>query len=262
MNWLVRLLFPSPLSFGGSGGGDSGGNMQADEARKSALRSKIDAMYGIAPGGTPAAPAKQQAGRFGVPVESDAAVGPVDDNSSVASDAAKQMAADRTNVSDATRGYYTDQLARSFGGAERNARFRLARQGLMGGSADVDTHSELQTDENLGATRIDQASRAAAASLDQQREQERLNAISLVNSGAGESAVASAQSGLKNSLANVTSAQRANLFGDLFTAGANSYTASNQDAALAAMLGRYNQQLSYFGNSSGGSAGRITPSGG
>jgi hypothetical protein len=60
-------------------------------------------------------------------------------------------------VSDATRGYYTDQLTRAFGGAERNNRFALARQGLMGGSQDVDSNAQLQTDENLGATRIDQA---------------------------------------------------------------------------------------------------------
>src|SRR4051812_30667442 len=116
---------------GGGGGSDnSGAQMQQDEARKSALRSKIDAMYGITSTGTPAAQPKQQVGRFGGPVEADTTADqPVDDNAKTAQDAAAAMDADRKNVSDATRGYYTDQLARSFGGAERNARFQLARQG-------------------------------------------------------------------------------------------------------------------------------------
>jgi hypothetical protein len=177
-------------------------------------------------------------------------------------DAASQMDAERKQVSDATRGYYTDQLTRAFGGAERNNRFALARQGLMGGSQDVDSNAQLQTDENLGATRIDQASRGAAASLDQQREQERLNAISLVNSGAGESAVAAAQAGLHNSLQNVSTANRASLFNDLFTNGADAYSAQAQNAALAAQLGRYQQSLSYFYPTGSSSSGRITPSGG
>jgi hypothetical protein len=211
--------------------GDGGGTNAADEeARKAALRAKIDTLYGIG-------------------------------DSDEAKAAAAQMSADKTGVSDATRGYYTDQLSRSFNSSERNNRFRLARQGLMGGSADIDSNAELSTDRNLGATRIDEAARRSAADLDTQREQERLNSISLVNAGAGQSAVSSAQSGLKNSLANVSNASKANLFGDLFTSAADSYTAGAQNDALAQMMSRYNQQLSSYFPSNRTTSGRVTPGG-
>jgi hypothetical protein len=135
MNWLLRLLFPAPLYFGGGGGGDGGaGQQQADEARKSALRSKIDAMYGIGPSGARPTPHQfQTMGSVGSSVE-------VADTSSTEAPAfdetrrpppmrQRRWRAERNQVSDATRGYYTDQLTRAFGGAERNNRFALARQG-------------------------------------------------------------------------------------------------------------------------------------
>lgn len=215
--------------FGIGGGSDSGSGSgdaaAAEEARKDALRRRIDTLYGIG-----------------------------DDA------AAKQLADERTQVSDSTRSYYADQLARSFGSAERNNRFNLARQGLLGGSANVDTNTELETDRTLGATRIDQAARAAAASLDAQREQERMGAIGLVNSGAGESAVSSAQAGLRNSLNQVSNTNKANLFGDLFSTGADAFASQNANAANAAMLARFQQQLgAYFPTKSSG--GTVTPSG-
>lgn len=303
MNWLLRLLFPAPLYIGGGGGGGfdladplnlGGGNPQfnkvkqlavdplhlfykppsgpgdpagdaarADEARKDALRSRIDKLYGIAPqtpvygkapdisGGGPIA--RMVSKVAGAPI-----VGYQDDPEAAA--AKQQMDAERTQVSDATRGYYTDQLSRSFGAAERNTRFNLARQGLMGGSADVDANRELQTDEGLGATRIDQAARQSASQLDAQREQERLNAISLVNGGAGEDAVLSAQAGLKNSLANVSSQNHAALFNDLFASGADAFASQNYNAALAAQAGRYSPGLAYFYPNTT-NAGRVTASG-
>jgi hypothetical protein len=116
----------------------------------------------------------------------------------------------------------------------------------MGGSADVDANRELQTDQNLGATRIDEAARRAVAQLQTQREQERLNATNLVNAGAGEDAVISAQAGLKNSLDNVSTAQKANLFGDLFSTGADAFASQNYNQALAAQLARYQSSLGAF----------------
>lgn len=198
---------------------------QDDERNKAALRDQIDKLYGI---GDP--------------------------------NAAAQMEADKSQVSAATSGYYGDQLTRSVAAAERNNRFNLARQGLSGGSQDASSNAELQTDQVLGTTRIDQAARAAAASLAAQRENERLNATSLVNAGAGTKAVDSAQLGLKSSLDNVNNQQRVNLTGDLFSGFADNYAMNNVNNANAALLARYQSQLgSFFPTKSTG--GTVTPSG-
>lgn len=263
MNLLRWILCPPFMVFRTSadnGGGDGGAaaQAQADEARKASLRSKIDALYGVSSKVPIYGDAPTSGGPFLRAFAQKPVVGYQDDP--VASDAAKKMQADDTSVSDATRSYYGDQLNRSFGAAERNARFRLARQGLLGGSSDVDTKAELETDRTLGATRIDQAARSSAASLDAQREGERMNAINLVNAGAGESAVASAQAGLRNSLNTAQSSQKANLFGDLFSAGADSYSNAQNNDALMAMLGRYQQQLGSYFPTSSTSSGRVTPS--
>lgn len=196
-----------------------------DEARKAQLRAQIDKLYGI---GDP--------------------------------NAAAQMQADQTQVSDATSSFYGDQLARTAAAAERNNRFNLARQGLSGGSQDATSNADLQTDQALGATRIDQAARSAAASLAAQRENERLSANALVNAGAGTQAVNSAQEGLKSSLNNANNQQRGDLTGDLFTSFADNYASQNANSANAALLARYQQQLgAFFPTKSAG--GTVTPSG-
>lgn len=263
MNLLRWILFPLVLRLGGDSGGGGGSNAEADEARKDVLRRRIDSLYGVAPSGArPSAHDSSGSGfRFGPSADAVQQQGAAfDADAAQATDAAKQMDAERAGVSDSTRSYYSDQLARSFGSAERNNRFNLARQGLLGGSANVDSNAELETDRTLGATRIDEAARRAAASLDTQREQERMNAIGLVNSGAGESAVSSAQAGLRNSLNQVSNTQKTNLFGDLFSTGADAFASSNANAANAAMLARFQQQLGAFfpTRSSGGT---VTPSG-
>lgn len=170
------------------------------------------------------------------------------------------MEGEKTKLAEATRGHYADQLSRAHEKAERNARFNLARRSVLGGSSEIDTMSELSTDRNLGATRVDDAVRRAVAGLESAREQERLNAIQLVNSGAGDSAVSAAQRGLQNSFENQASAQRVDLTSDLFTAGANSLTASNlvdRDALLAARL---RDRTAAFVNAGRTSSGRVTPS--
>jgi hypothetical protein len=209
---------------GGGGGGDSSGEaMAAEEARKAALRAKIDAFYGI---GDP--------------------------------NAAAQLAAENAKIGDSTRAYYTDQLGERFGEAERSKRFALARKGQLGGSVQVDEMGELAKDRDMGATRIDDAVRSAVANLSTQRERERLNAINLVNSGAGDSAVTAAHTGLRNAFDNVSSQQKTDLFGDILETTAGGMAGANNEAAL---LSRYRNQLSSFFPSSSGKSGRITPLG-
>lgn len=175
-------------------------------------------------------------------------------------DAKAQLDSESKTVEDSTRAYYTDQLNRAFPKAERTNRFALARQGLLGGSADAESTGELTTDRNLGATRIDEAVRKAVAGLTSQREEQRLQGINLVNAGVGQSAVESAAAGLKGAFTNANNQSRTDLFGDLFSTAADSASASNASTQNQALLARYQQQLkTYFPSGSSG-GGRVTPS--
>lgn len=235
MNLIKWILFPGVMlcpRIGGDdgGGGGSGDNSAAEEARKAELRKRIDVLYGV------------------------------DESDPEALAARQAMDAENTTLGDSTRAYHTDQLGRTYTKAERDTRFKLARQGLLGGSEDVYQQGEVKSDRDLGATRVDQAVRGAVAGLKNQREQERLNAVNLVNSGAGDSAVSAAQAGLRNSFDVANSAQRQNLFADLF-ANASDAVASGVNADReAALLGRYKSRLATFFPNPGSSSGRVTPS--
>ena len=255
------------------GGGNAGANQEEEERRKSALRARIDALYGISSTEPLIEKAKGGGGLLGLGTGGGGLFNSklVDDlnqqtaaqNSSAATtsaDAATSMEAEKTKLADATRGYYTDELGDQYAKAERNTRFKLARQGLLGGSEDVYQQGDVREDRDMGATRVDESVRRAIASLTGQREQERLNAINLVNAGAGDSAVSAAQAGLRNSFENVASQQKADIFGDLFTGSADAVTGNNLAAQQAAQLGLYRDRLSTFFPTRSTSSGRVTPS--
>lgn len=256
---------------------------QEEEARKRALRARINRFYGIgeqvpvygaATARTVEEPAKWvedpslgfegQGGGYwqpgGTRVETvpGQAIGYQDDPEAAAATAA--MDAENTALADATRAYYTDDLGRQYQKAERNTRFKLARQGLLGGSQDVDQNAELRSDRDLGATRIDQAVRSAVNGLVTQREQERQNAISLVNAGSGEDAVQSASRGLASALSTAQAQEKQNLFTDLFAGAADSMAGINALENQNALLARYKNQLATFFPTSGrsSSTGRVT----
>lgn len=237
---------------------DAAARAAEEEARKEALRQRINRMYGI---GTPSTGTRQvatdQLDELGAPVLRNESF-TVPDAEADAAQAAMQ--AENTKLADATRSYYTDQLGRSSGKAERETRFSLARKGLLGGSEEVFQQGEVKQDRDLGATRVDDAVRRAIAGLTGQREQERLNAINLVNAGSGESAVGAAQAGLRNSFENQSSQQRADIFNDLFAGAADAKTASNLQAQEALMANRYRDRLGAFYNSGRSTSGRVTPS--
>lgn len=190
---------------------------QQEEARKQGVRTQIDQMYGIGNDTAKAALDKEGA-----------------------------------TVGDATRSYYTDALNRAFAKAERNTRFNLARAGQLGSSEFASQQGEVASDRDLGATRIDEAVRKAVASLQTQREGERLNAIGLVNAGVGDQAIDAAGSGLRTSLSNASNQNKADIFGDLFANSADAMSSQNANSANAALLARYKQQLGTTFPTSGG----------
>ncbi len=300
LKWILFPSVMLTPRFGGDeGGGDTAGdNAKAEEERKTTLRRRIDRLYGVADT-TPqtvtetVAADAPDAQRYRMIDNGEAGVQYVAENSPAAtfvraadgsyvpagagatttrtrtvtpdSDpeaqaAAAQMEAENTRLADATRAYHTDQLGREYQKAERDTRFRLARSGLLGGSEDIYQQGDVRSDRDLGATRVDQAVRSAVAGLKTQRENERLNAINLVNSGAGDSAVSSAQAGLRNSFDVANSQQRANLFGDLFQNAVDANAAAGAAAQNAALAERYKTKLATFFPNGSSSSGRITPS--
>lgn len=260
MNWLWKWLLAPPIFYTGGGqGGGSGDNQAAEEARKSALRRQIDSFYGY----SDAAPATPKPGEDGwfANVRSQLANGPPppDTTDQTAADARTAMDAENTQLGGATRSYYTDQLKRQYDIAERNQRFQLARQGLLGGSPESDTQAEISSARDLGATRVDDAVTQAITGLKTQREQERLNAINLVNAGGGESAVSAAQAGLRNAFASRASASKADLFGDLFATSAQGIADARTNQANLAFLNNLRNSpglSSFFAQPASG--GRVT----
>lgn len=170
-----------------------------------------------------------------------------------------QMQAEDEKVGSANRDYYTDQLGRAFVKAERNTRFNLARSGLLGSSEDSAQQGEVRSDRDLGATRIDEATRRAVTGLHGAREDARLKGIGLINAGAGDEGVRSASAGLKQSFDTALNAQKADLTSDLFANAVDAYTAQNTNAANRALLARYQQGLGASFSNSGTSSGRVTP---
>lgn len=273
MTRLLRWILFGPLAMpriGDDGGGGGGTNSEAEEARKAELRARIDRLYGV--GGTsPKTRKVQQVLDEQQPDASGSGVNvlrsvrdveiPVDTSAfdAEADAAARAMAGEETKLGDATRSYYTDDLGDKYQEAERKKRFALARQGLLGGSEEVNQQGDLRSDRDLGATRVDEAVRRAVTQLRTQREQERLSAVNLVNSGAGDSAVSAAQAGLRNSLDTVSNAQKADLFGDLFTGAADGLSNASAAEREAALASRYRDRLSSFFPTRSTSSGRVTP---
>lgn len=262
LKWILNPAGMFTLQVGGGGGGGDGGaaERKQEEERKAALRARIDKLYGIA-----TREKVQGMVPFKMPILGKVKMIPgwVEKGGAEAEAAVARQAMENENtqLAEATRGYYADQLGDDYQEAERNTRFKLARQGLLGSSEEVGQLGEVQQDRDLGATRVDEAVRRAIATLTSQREQERLNAINLVNSGAGESAVSAASAGLRNSFESVASQQKADIFGDLFSNTADAFTAGNVADQQAALLSRYRDKLSsFFPNRGSTTSGRVTPS--
>lgn len=180
IKWYLSLFM---LCIGGGGGGGSSQaarQQEAEEARKSALRDKINALYGVG-GASP-----------------------------------QNFMDEEAEISKGLRDYYGDEQKKAYERAERQMRFGAANTGNIGSTTYADAESELAEKNRLGSTRIEEAVQRAINGLRGSRESTRLNAINLVNAGSGEDAVQSAMSGLRGVLDTAKSANRENLTSDLF----------------------------------------------
>jgi len=254
---------------GGDGGDEIAQRQKQEEAKRAELRSRVNALYGIRPDASGIDRGKFTTEEILTTTSGEQLpllIGKLDQagydaalagSYKGADEAAAQLAKEESDLSSATRDYYTDRLTREGQQAERKNRFALANRGLSRGSVDIDTGAELARARGEGATRIEDEVTNTLANLRNQREAERQNTVQLIQSGVGEDAVAAAGAGLRRAYDTVRGQQKADLTGDLFTTFSSQPQYTYDPTLLAAE--RYKQRLSsFYPSSTGGSAGRIT----
>ncbi len=126
--------------------------------------------------------------------------------------------------------------------AERSNRFALARTGLLGGSVDVDSNTELNRRTNEGLLRAGGIADQAAADLRAADEKTRSNLISMAQSGIDTGTASQmALQGLKVNADSVAQQRSGSSIGNLFNDLSQAYLANQVNAGRATGAG-YGQQ--------------------
>ena len=127
-----------------------------------------------------------------------------------------------------------DEVNRQAAEAERANRFALARAGLLGGSADVESVGDINDRTNKGLLRAQGIADDSAASLKTRDENTRQSLLSLANQGIDANAASTmATNQLNSNLSGAASDKAAASVGSLFNDMAQAYltgTAANQAA--------------------------------
>lgn len=152
----------------------------------------------------------------------------------------------RQGLYDEQRAAVTDlnrrDVDRQFLDAERANRFGLARAGLSGGSADIDSNAELQRRTNEGLIKAAGIGDQAAADLQTSDERTRQNLISMAQSGIDTGqAQQMALSQLDANSANAASARSGATVGNLFGDLAQAYLYGQQQQGARAGAAPYQQ---------------------
>lgn len=153
---------------------------------------------------------------------------------------------DRKGLYDEQRQAVTDlnrrDVDRQFQDAERANRFGLARAGLSGGSADIDSNAELTRRTNEGLIKAAGIGDQAAADLQTSDERTRQNLISMAQSGIDTGQAAQmALSQLDANSANAASARSGATVGNLFGDLAQAYLYGQQQQGARAGAAPYQQ---------------------
>jgi len=128
--------------------------------------------------------------------------------------------------------YYNTQVNDQEGVNARNLKFAMARSGLTGGSAAVDSNTQLQKDYSRALLQASQQAQAGKAALQQSDTAAKNQQISLAEQGDYTGAIPSQIA--QTQQANLGAAQNygnANALGNLFSGTANIY--SNEQTAAA-----------------------------
>lgn len=137
---------------------------------------------------------------------------------------------------DAVYDLNTQEVERQAEQMERANRFALARNGLLGGSVDVDSATELNRRTNEGLAKAGGIADAAMSDLMSADENTRSNLVSMATAGTDATTAAQlASSGLKQNMESAAADKAVASVGDLFGSLANAYLFQN--------LGKYAQGL-------------------
>lgn len=154
------------------------------------------------------------------------------------------------NQRDAVYNLNTQEVNRQHQEAERANRFAMARNGLLGGSVDIDSNAELDRRTNEGLAKAGGIADAAMADLQNADENTRSNLVSMATAGTDSTTAAQlAASGLKQNADAAKSDAAAASVGQLFNDIGNAYLYQN--------LSKYAQALGKqypYAYSSGGTA--------
>ena len=144
--------------------------------------------------------------------------------------------------------------------AERGNRFGLARSGLAGGSADVDSVADINRRTNEGLLRAGGIADQSAADLRAADEGTRSNLISMAQSGIDTgSAATMALNGLKVNADSVAAQRSGSSVGSLFNDMSQAYLVNQQRQGMNTGMQPYGSQ--YFGvsNPRQGNSGTVQP---
>lgn len=155
----------------------------------------------------------------------------------------------------ASRQLYDTELGRQQQIAGRNLKFALARNGQTGGSVAADQGNELGREMAQGTIQAEQKAQGDLSKLQSQDQAERLQMISLAQSGAdiGSGATQTADA-LRSNLGAAMSGQTADTLGDVFGNVTKDYT-NFQNAAMT-RKGVNNATQNIYGNQSGQATGK------
>ena len=138
---------------------------------------------------------------------------------------------------DAVYALNTKEVERQAAEAERANRFAMARNGLLGGSVDVDSNAELNRRTNEGLAQAGGIADAAMADLQAADENARNNLVSMANAGTDATTAAQLSTNALKQNADAATADKAIAsVGDLFGSLSNAYRYNN--------LSKYAQALS------------------
>lgn len=150
---------------------------------------------------------------------------------------------------DATRNLYSTELGRQQGVASRGLKFALARNGLTGSSVAADQGTELGREMAQGTINAEQKAQGKVSDLMNQDNAERLQLISLAQSGSDiGNANQQATDALRANLGSAMSSNVASGLGDIFGGLSDSY--KNTTNAALAQKGINNARQNLYGTSS------------
>ena len=147
---------------------------------------------------------------------------------------------------------------RQFQETERATRFGLARNGLMGGSEDVDSRARLQDINNQGLIKASGLGDAAAADLRTADERSRQSLISMAQSGVDTGTMQGmALRNLDATAQDAAGTRSGATIGNLFSDLGKSYLTNQRRAGQIAGMGNTGQQQYGSMNTSNGDSGDI-----